>query len=613
MGHKLFYHLIFVCSVVISCNTKEEKTVPPPNILWIVSEDNSPFLGAYGDEYATTPNLDKLASSSVIYDNAFAAAPVCAPTRSTIITGMYANSLGTQHMRSTYQIPEMVKFFPKYLREAGYYCTNNSKKDYNTIDQKEAWDESSREATYRNRKPGQRFFHIRNFTRSHESSIHDSIPMDQLKHDPEKAPIPPYHPVTPEMKHDWAQYYDRISQMDEEVGKILKELEEDGLADSTIIFYYSDHGGVIGRSKRFMFESGLHVPLIIHFPKAYQHLAPSTAGSRTDRLVSFVDFAPTVLSLAGLEVPEYMQGSAFLGKNEATPRDYAYSFRGRMDERFDMARSIRNKQYRYVRNYMPHRVYAQYIEYLWRAPSMRSWEREYKAGNLNEVQSVFWKQKPIEELYDITADPHNIKNLANDPAHQKALQEMRAANKEWLFDIRDAGFLPEPLLIDINSEQPIYTFTHSELYPLEDLYKNIEVAFENGESGPDVLTTLLEHDEPLVRYWGITACINLGERASSLKGQLINNLESKTNYVRTASAEALYSMGEKEVIQKPLLEGLQDDNLMARVQALNVLEIMGNDASFAAEKVKSMVDQAPEGNRDYDIRAAQRVNDRFKK
>ncbi|MGK7395400.1 MAG: sulfatase family protein, partial [Candidatus Cyclobacteriaceae bacterium M3_2C_046] len=403
-----------------ACNPSQPKEdLPPPNILWITSEDNSPFLGAYGDEFATTPVLDSLASVGVLYENAFAAAPVCAPTRNTIITGMYANSLGTENMRSNYPIPDFVKFYPTFLQEAGYYVTNNVKKDYNTIDQPEAWNESSNEASYRNRKPGQPFFHIRNFTRSHESSIHDSIPMDQLVHDPETVPIPAYHPRTPEMKHDWAQYYDRITQLDTMVGQVLQELKADGLADSTIIFYYSDHGGILGRSKRFMFESGLRVPLIIYFPEMYRHLAPAQPGSKTDRIVTFVDFAPTLLSLAGVPIPEHMQGKPFLGEQQTAPRDYGYNFRGRMDERFDLVRSVRDKEFRYIRNYMPHKIYGQHIAYLWRAPSMRSWEREYKKGNLNEIQSKFWGPKPVEELYDIKADPDNINNLADDPEYQE--------------------------------------------------------------------------------------------------------------------------------------------------------------------------------------------------
>ena len=309
--------------------TQAQTAERPPNILWIVSEDNSPLIGAYGDTFATTPNIDKLATQGVLYTNAFAVAPVCAPSRSCLITGMYPPGLGTENMRSTYAIPNFVKFYPKYLREAGYYTTNNAKKDYNVAqDQEEAWDESSGKATYANRKPGQPFFAVFNIGTSHESSIHNSTPTAKLRHKPADVTLPPYHPDTPEMRHDWAQYYDKVEDMDTEVGQFLADLEKSGEAENTIVFYYSDHGGVLGRSKRFMYESGLHIPMVIRFPKKYAHLAPGKPDTKTDRIVTFLDFAPTLLSLAGVDIPDYMQGKAFLGKQTATARAYANAFRG---------------------------------------------------------------------------------------------------------------------------------------------------------------------------------------------------------------------------------------------------------------------------------------------
>jgi N-sulfoglucosamine sulfohydrolase len=286
---------------ISSCN--REKTPELPNILWLVSEDNSPFAGCYGDSLATTPNMDRLASQGFLYTHAYANAPVCAPARNTIITGIYACSGGNQHMRSQYRKSDTVRFFPKFLRDAGYYCTNNAKRDYNILDEqtKGIWDESSDTATYLHRKAGQPFFAVFNCGISHESSIHKSIPTDQLRHDPAKMKLPPYHPDTPEMRHDWAQYYDKIQDMDVWIGQKLKELEEAGLADNTIVFYYGDHGGVLGRSKRFVYESGTHVPFIVRIPEKFRHLFPAEkTGSKVDRLVSFVDLAPTLLSIAGV-------------------------------------------------------------------------------------------------------------------------------------------------------------------------------------------------------------------------------------------------------------------------------------------------------------------------
>ena len=599
----------FLCCLLLllSWIARGQSQPAPPNILWIVSEDNSPILGCYGDEFATTPNLDRLASEGVLYENAFATAPVCAPSRSTLITGVYPPSMGTQHMRSSNAIPEFIKFFPRYLREAGYYCTNNVKKDYNTFDQEEAWDESSDTATYHNRPAGKPFFSVFNFTTSHESSIHE--PINRLMHDPEKVPIPAYHPRTPEMEHDWAQYYDKVTMMDAQVGKVLQELEEQGLADNTIVFYYSDHGGVLGRSKRYMYESGLHIPLIIRFPKKYQELALDAPSTRTDRLVTFVDFAPTVLSLAGVPIPEYMQGQAFLGKQEQSPREYAYSFRGRMDEVYDISRSVRDKRFRYTRNYMPHRIYGQYLEYLWRAPSMRSWEAAYQAGELNEVQSAFWEQKPPEELYDVAQDPDNIHNLANDTQYQQDLQRLRAANSEWVSNIHDAGFLPEAEMIARAESRntTIYEIVRDPKLPLDRIIETAELASMGDPQHLDKLMTQLSDDESVIRYWAATGCAILKEQAEPARSVLEEHLTDPSPSVAIASAEALYYLGDKEKSVKTLSQALENDQEMARVHALNVLKLIGEDARPALASAKELVASKDSEDNSYDTRAARRL------
>ena len=601
-----FFVLIFLAMASLKSMAQDKR----PNILWIVSEDNSAFIGAYGDIFATTPHLDEMASEGVLYENAFTTTPVCAPARSTLITGVYPTAMGTQHMRSNYPIPEMINFFPRYLRAAGYYTTNNAKKDYNTIDQPEAWDESSNTATYQNREPGQPFFAVFNIGISHESSIHESTPSDSLHHDPERVPIPPYHPRTPEMEHDWTQYYDKIMQMDQRVGELLQDLEKAGLAENTIVFYYSDHGGVLGRSKRFMYESGLHVPLIIRFPEMYQHLAPGKANSRTERLVTFVDFAPTVLSLAGIPIPEYMQGQAFLGEQEAAPRKYAYSFRGRMDERIDMVRSVRDKQYRYIRNYLPHKIYGQYLEYLWLAPSMRSWEAAYLAGELNEIQSRFWQEKPAEELYDVKADPHNVHNLAQEPKHEEVLDRMRETNRQWLLETKDVGFIPEAMMLDISKETTLYDYARSGDYPLKEIVETAEMASSKDLQYLDELIKGLQHENPIIRYWAAIGCTVLGENAASAENDLQQLLRDKEGSVRIAAAEAIYHLGDEGMALTTLIHALKSKNIMARVQALNVLESMGRDAAPAKIAIEAIVPDDPE-DYDYDTRAAVRILDQL--
>jgi len=574
-----------------------------PNILWIVSEDNTTLLGCYGDKTATTPNIDNLAKQGILFTNAFCTAPVCAPSRSTLITGMYPTAMGTENMRSTYPIPGFIKFFPRYLREAGYYTTNNAKKDYNTIDQPNAWDESSNKATYKNRKPQQPFFSVFNINTSHESSLHKYL--NKLRHDPEQITVPPYQPATAEMKHDWAQYYDKLEDMDKEAGALLKELDDAGLTENTIVFYYADNGGVLPRSKRFMYESGLHVPLIIRIPKKYAALAPATANTKTDRIVTFVDFAPTVLSLAGIKIPEHLQGQAFLGNQQAKERDYGYAFRGRMDERIDLVRSVRDKQYRYIRNYYPNKIYAQYIEYLWNSPSMKSWDSAYKTGQLNEVQSRFFNTKPVEELFDCEKDPDNIYNLAGQKEYNEVLKRMRLANEKWIISTKDAGFIPEARKEELSKTTTVFEYTRSGAYNIEKILETADMASSKDPNVLNILIKRLQDKDPDIRYWAATGCTILGKDAAPAKKNLEGLLSDKEPSVQIAAAEALYILGDKTKSVNTLINSLKGSNLMARVQALNVLEATDKkDALIARPDLQSIIAKNPEG---YDVRAAVRL------
>lgn len=558
----------------VPCLAVPVPKVEKPNILWITSEDNSAFLGCYGDNFATTPNLDRLASEGIRYTNAFANAPVSAPSRNTIITGMYASTTGNENMRSNYPVPSFVHLYPYYLKNAGYYTTNNSKKDYNTVDQPEVWDESGQNAHYKNRKPGQPFFAVFNTLISHESCVFNSISPEKLRHKPEDAPIPPYHPNTGEMQHDWAQYYDKMEEMDRWVGILLKELEDNGLADNTIIFYYSDHGGVLGRSKRYLYESGLHVPFIVHLPEKYRYLAKEKPGTSTDRIISFIDLAPTLLSIAGVEIPEYMQGEAFLGQQQTDEKKYAFGYRGRMDERIDLSRTARNKQYRYIRNYMPHKIYGQYIEYLWKAPSMLSWEKEYFAGRLNDTQSRFWETKPTEELYDVQADPDNVNNLAEDPRYKDVLEELRETNRQWIISSYDAGFIPEPMLFDISRTSTPYDYAHSSKYDIRRTLETAEMASSNDPKNYKTLQKLLSDNDPVIRYWAIMGLIISGQSSEKIKTELKQLLNDPYAHNRIAASEALYKMGEKRIALQAIENEIQCENRMQSIYALNVIESM---------------------------------------
>ncbi len=509
-------------------------TTKKPNILWIVSEDNSPLLGCYGDTFATTPNLDNLATESVVYDNAFANAPVCAPTRFTIVTGMYASAMGTHNMRSRYAIPGSILPYPHYLRKAGYYCTNPGKTDYNfETSDKSHWDSG----TYKDRLPGQPFFHVFNTNISHESRIHKR--QDVIRHDYLTVPLPPYHPDTTEIRKDWAQYYDKIEDMDQAVGDVLAELEADGLVDDTIVFYYSDHGGVLCRSKRFVYETGTHVPMIVRFPEKYSHFAPGRPGTRTDRIVSFVDLAPTLLSLAGVKIPDYMLGEAFLGDQQEDPREYAYLFRNRMDEVTDMMRAIRDKKYRYIRNYMPHRIYGQHLNYLWKAANTQSWEAEYLAGRCNDVQSIFWETKPPEELYDVKADPWEVNNLAGDPQYAATLTRMREETGRWVRQNKDAGFLPEQEMVDRSEGTTIYDLIRQDGFPIERIIETAEIASMRDVGNLPELINRLSDEENVVRYWAATGCTILGPAAGPARETLLTMTGDPSADVRSAVQEAL--------------------------------------------------------------------------
>jgi arylsulfatase A-like enzyme len=323
-----------------------------PNILWIVCEDINPNLGCYGDPNAVTPNLDKFAEGAMWYTNCWSTAPVCAPARTSLITGVYPPSTGAEHMRSLVKMPEFMKMYPQLLREAGYYCTNCAKEDYNLEKPGEVWSVSSKKGHWRNRPAGKPFMAVFNIEKTHESQIRKRP--HTLKHDPTKIKVPAYHPDTPEVRHDWAQYHDNITEMDEIAGKYLKELEEAGLVEDTIVFFYGDNGGGMPRGKRWCYESGLNVPLIIRIPEKFKHLAPKDykTGGATGRLAGFVDFAPTLLSIAGVKPPEWMQGHALMGRFD-DPQKYIHGFRGRMDERYDMVRAVRNEKYLYMDSTLP--------------------------------------------------------------------------------------------------------------------------------------------------------------------------------------------------------------------------------------------------------------------
>jgi len=498
--------------------------------------------------------------------------------------------------------------YPALMRKAGYYCTNNAKEDYNfnRKDTRDIWDESSRKAHYKNRKPGQPFLAVFNLGVTHESSIHKSTPANKLRHSPDKVPLPPYHPNTKEMRHDWAQYYDKIEDLDTQIAEMLEELENSGLADSTIVFYYGDHGGVLGRSKRFIYESGTHVPFIVRIPDMYKHLFPAEKpGMKVDRLISFVDLAPTLLSLAGVTIPEEMQGDAFLGSQKTSDPENMFMFRSRMDERFDMSRAVRDKKYRYIHNYMPYRIYGQHLNYLWRAPSMGSWEKAWKDGKCNDTQSAFWNTKPVEELYDTENDPWEVNNLANDPAYKERLAKMRKSCNVWEKSIYDAGFIPEAMLSELAGDTPFYDYMRSGKVNMDTLISAANLATLGNETNIPEFVKMLKDDYAPIRYWGATGLLILGEKAKPALAELLKGLDDSMPDVVIVLSEAAFRLGEKNKAEEALLKLLNNTNAIARTRALNVIDALNITSLKTQQAVVNIVKSSDKNNkRAYDVRIA---------
>lgn len=476
--------LVILLSITcLSCKSQtteqrlDQNRTQRPNILWIVTEDISPLLSFYGDQTAKTPNLDALAKESVVYDNAFAVVGVCAPTRSAIITGMYPTSIGTMHMRTgqdvmswgrrTYNtdtdrfdlegnqiiqysavIPEYVKCFPEYLRKAGYFTSNNEKTDYQFAAPVTAWDQNNGKAHWRNRQANQPFFSVFNINTTHESQVWKKADLP-LTVDPSKVPVPPYFQDTETSRKDIARVYSNIELMDAEVGAILQELKDDGLYDSTIIFFYSDHGGPLPRQKRELYESGLQVPFMVKG-------LDGTVG-RTDQMVSFVDLAPTVLNIAKVDIPEHIQGKAFMGANLSNTRQYAYGTSDRFDEYTDRSRTVYFDDFIYIQNDYPDKLWYKDVDYRKQVPMMLEMLELRNQGKLNATQMAWFSDKPKEELYNRKNDPHTLHNLAKEPKFAATLKKGQTLLKDFRTTYKDRALQPEAAMLKEmwpNFEQP---------------------------------------------------------------------------------------------------------------------------------------------------------------
>jgi len=598
-------HLRLSTLLLLSTTAARLPAADLPNILWITSEDHGPEMGCYGDDFATTPHVDALARKGMLFELAWSSAPVCAPARTTIITGLYPPSFGGQHMRSMVKLPDSLRLYPSYLREAGYYCTNSSKEDYNVQAREKGWHESSRRAHYRKRRDGQPFFAIFNSTVSHESRVRARP--HRAEHDPARVRVPAYHPDNAESRQDWAQYYDVVTRADAIAGKHLADLDKAGLSDDTIVFYYGDHGSGMSRSKRWTYNSGLAVPLVVFFPKRWEHLAPKeySTGGRSDRLVGFVDLAPTLLSLAGVEPPETMQGHAFAGEHQREKPRYMFGFRGRMDERYDFIRTVTDGRYQYIRNYNPHFIYGQHVNYNFVTPSTAAWKRDHDAGKLNEAQSRFWGLKPAEELYDLRADPDEVNNLAASPEHAQKLRELRKAQQDWCRRIRDVGFLPEGEIHSRSAGTTPYEMARDDgKYPFDRIFAAADVATRRDAAALPVLKKHLRDSDSAVRYWGAVGILNRGADAVAASvDELGLALEDDSPYVRVVAGYALGKHGSPAEQRRgtdclvevaPWTEGV---SVFVSMAALNAIDKLDRKAAYALGAIKAFPNAASGGGR----------------
>lgn len=579
-----------------------------PNILWITVEDMSPTLGCYGDKYAYTPNLDRFASEGVRYMHVYANAPLCTPARSSIITGVFASSLGTQHLRGFMPLSDRIKGYPEYLRRAGYYCTNNVKEDYNFVTPPTFWDESSDTAHWRKRPKGKPFFSIFNLMTTHQSrtryeqdeldKVNETLP-PEARHDPALAPLPPYYPDTPRVRMNMAVFYTQVTRMDIEVAEILKQLEDDGLAEDTIVFFYSDHGSGLPRGKRWLHDTGLRAPLIIRFPKKYAHLAPSQSGGTVDRMVSFVDFPATVLSLAGIKPPDYMHGRPFLGRYTAEPRTEIFAIRDRVDEVLEFSRTVHDGRYQYIRNFMPHRPRMQRSFFSELTPIRQEIRRLHAPGQLKGDQAwLMAPSKPAEELYDLQADPWEMKNLAEEPQHAERLEAMRAKLHDWMLETRDLSLMHESDMIErAGGRMPYEIAGDKTIYPMARIL-SIAERIGRGPEHVSVFKAALDDADPAVRYWAATGLAVLGKEAKPARRALRKALSDEKSWVRFAAAEACCKLGLRQQAIRVLADGLALPNIKENLHAAEILVAIGKQARPALAQMKEAVKKA-EGLEDH--------------
>lgn len=550
---------IFYLSIMFLVTTSGLAQDPKPNVLFLVIEDTSPYLfPAYGNESITTPNIDWLADNGVVFDNAFANAPYCSPARSTLISGTQATVYGNDIHRKGHVQREQY-FLVKNLTDSGYFTVNNHKTDYNTTGkttkaiEAQTWSMNGREATFnhpdRENRP---FFGQFNNISTHMSRM-TTITVDnrlKCKVNADSVKLPPHVPDLPEMRADYALHLEGVQDIDKWVGVFIEDLKSRTLLDNTLIFFFSDHGGCLPRGKAFPYDTGHRVPLIVYAPEKYRHLLPAKKGSRTDRMVSFDDFVPTVMSIAGLETPGYVTGKAFMGKFEASPRKYVHTFRTNSAGHFDTSRGVYDKDFQYIKYYTPHKRHALTQTFQWQMPAQLAWDEHYMSGKASPEYSIYYEPHPVEVLYDLSQDPWELNNVAGNPRYQAELKELRAVNENYIREEKDLGFLSWEKRTEL-AEKGVdaYTWVRDTDYPLEDLIALAEEVSNGHIASLPLFEEHLENERPSFRFWAISGILNLAHK-DELKSipNAVYGLMSDKEFrdISPLAAEVLVRMGESE-------------------------------------------------------------------
>lgn len=566
--------IILIVCLLVTLFAKAQK----PNIVWIVSEDNSKhYMELFDENGVKTPNIEKLAEEGVVFTQAFSNAAVCSAARSTLITSTYGPKLATHYHRAEAKInlAPSQEMFPAYLRKAGYYTTNNAKEDYNIFKAENVWDDSSYNATWRNRKKGQPFFHVFNIGTTHEGKLHfseEDMKNNKTKTDPATVFVQPNHPQTALFRYTNAYYRDKIVEMDGQVGEVINQLKDDGLLESTIIFYYGDHGGVLPFSKGYLTETGLHVPLVVYVPEKYKYLTIFEPGTKTDAFVSFVDFGATVLSIAGVEIPMNMDGKPFIGENVSEKalkkRNYTIGYADRFDEKYDMVRSLRKGKFKYIRNFQPFNPDALMNDYRYKQQAYKEWEQLYRDGKLNKVQSKFFEPKRPEELYDVEVDPYETTNLAADATFKSTLKDLRTTLNTEMLKMNDLSFYPEFYLLQNAFENPkSFGETHK-----KNIKKYLSIANLELESYEKVASKIKKHLNSIdewERYWALNVCSSFGEEAKEFTTKIIEISNSDTELINKVKASEFLGIIKAENPSIVMTKALY--NSKDKVEALLIL------------------------------------------